>query len=76
MAVLAVAHDLAGHRLVATQWPAQVADDPAPAPVIQVHLLPRERRAPTFDAAAAVRLQGAHAATQQKALELLDMGDP
>src|SRR5262245_32554593 len=30
VAVLAVAHDLAGHGLLATQRPAQLADDPVP----------------------------------------------
>ena len=76
MAVLAVAHELAGHGRLATQRPAQRAHDPVPTAVVQVYLLPCERRAPTVDAAAAVSLQLAHAASQQKALELLDMGNP
>jgi hypothetical protein len=76
VAVLAVAHDLAGYGQLATPWPAQLADDPVPAPVIEVYLLSGERRAAAVDAAATVRLQGAHAAAQQKALELIDVGDP
>jgi hypothetical protein len=76
VAVLAVADQLVGHRLLATRSPAQSADDAMPTPLIQVYLLPGERSAPAVDAAAAVGLQFAHAAAQQKALELVHMGDP
>ena len=59
---------------VAAQRAAQLADDAPAAAVVEVHVLARQRRAPAVDAAVAVGLQGAHAAPQQQALELLDVG--
>ena len=73
MAVLEVAHDLARHRRLAAQRAAQLADDALRARLVQVDLLAGQRRAPAVGAAVAVGLQGADAAAQQHALELLDM---
>jgi hypothetical protein len=70
-----VAHDLAGDRRVAAQRATQLTYDFAAATVVQVHVLARQRGAPTVDAAVAVGLQSAQAASQQVALELLDVLD-
>ena len=74
MAVLAVPDDLARQRGLAAARTAQLADDPVLAPVVHVDALAGQRRAPAVGAAVAVGLQRADAATQQHALELLDMG--
>jgi hypothetical protein len=80
-----VADELAGERRLAARTTAQLTDDPllvsgapgyAPARAfVQVHVLAGERRAPAVGAAMPVGLEVDHAATQQKALELLDVGD-
>ena len=72
MAVLGVAHDLGRDRGLAAQRAAELADD-APGASVQVDVLAHERRAPAVGAAIAVGLQRADAATQQDALELLDV---
>ena len=70
LAVLAVAHDLAGDRRLATQHPAQLADDAAATAVVQMHVLARQRRAAAVRATLAVGLE--HAET---ALNLVGLGD-
>jgi hypothetical protein len=75
MTVLAVTHELARDRCVATQRPAQLADDPLFASVIQMDVLARQRCAPAVGAAVAIGLQRTDPAAQQEALELLYMGD-
>ena len=72
MAVLGVAHELGRDRVLAAQGAAQLADDALDARV-QMHMLAHQRRAPAVAAAVAVGLQRTDAATQQEALELLDV---
>ena len=74
VAVLAVPDQLARHGGVLAVPAAQLADDPRLAPGVDVDTLAGERRATTVVAAVPARLERAKAATQQQALELLDMG--
>jgi hypothetical protein len=71
LTVLAVAHDLTRHGRLATQRAAELADEAAGASVVDVHVLPDQRRAPAIGALVAIGLQLAHAAPQQEALELV-----
>src|SRR5438105_4879793 len=71
--VLAVAHELGGDGGLATQGAAQLAHDPLAAPLVEVHVLARERRAPAVGAAVAVGLEHVEAAPEELALELLDV---
>ena len=72
MTVLGVAHDLARHGGLAAKRAAELADDPMCASV-KVDVLAGERSATAIGTAMPVGLQGADAAAQKKALELLDM---
>lgn len=74
MPMLAMAHDLARHRRLTTQRAAQLANDTPAAPIVEVHVLSSKWCASTIDAALAPRLQLAHAAAKQEALELFDVG--
>lgn len=62
--VLAVAHELARDRGIATQRPAQLTDDPLFASVIQMDMLACERRAAAVGAAMAIGLQRTDPAAQ------------
>jgi hypothetical protein len=76
MAVLRVTHDLTRHGSLTAQRTAELANDAVGRggrASIQVDVLARERRAPTVGTAVPVGLQGADTATEQDALELLDM---
>ena len=70
VAVLGVAHDLARHRSLAAQGPAELADQACGASVVEMDMLADQRRALAVDAAVAVLLKGAEAVAQQQALEL------
>jgi len=61
--VLAVANELGRQRLLAAQLPAELAHDAPLAPLVEVHLLARQRRAPAVGAAIAIGLQRTDAAT-------------
>jgi hypothetical protein len=74
VAVLTVPDQLARHGGVLAVLAAQLADDPLPAPGVDVDTLAGERRATTVRAAVPARLERPEAATQQQALELLDVG--
>src|SRR6476660_5078575 len=69
LAVAGVAHDLAGHRRVATFGAAELADDPSAAALEDVHLLAVERGAPAVRAPPAVGFARPDAAAQQQDLE-------
>ncbi len=77
VAVLGVAHDLRGHRRLATESAAELADDSvgggADGACVQVDVLACERGASTVGAAVAVGLERTDTAPQENALELLDM---
>jgi len=60
-----MAHGLAGDGRLATQRAAELADEPAATPVVDVDVLAGQRRAPTVGTA--------NAAAQEEALELLDV---
>ena len=72
MAVLGVAHELGRDRMLATQWAAQLADDPLNTGV-QMDVLAHQRRASAVRAAIPIGLQSPYAASQLQALELLDV---
>jgi hypothetical protein len=72
MAELAMAHELAGERRGAAQLAAELAHDAGLA-LVYVDALPHEWGALTVDAAMAVGGQRPDAASQEDALELLDI---
>ena len=74
VAVLGVPDELARHWGVLATPAAQLADDPLLASGVDMDALAGERRATTVGAAVPARLERAETATQQQALELLDMG--
>src|SRR5277367_2574715 len=67
-----MAHDLGRHRSLAAQRPAELADD-ALGVSIQMDVLAREGGTSAVGAAMSVGLERTDAATQQDALQLLDM---
>jgi len=71
MAALAVAHDLAGGGRFATQGTAELADEIAAEPGVEVDALADERGAAAVAAAIAVLGEGTDAAAQEGALEAL-----
>jgi hypothetical protein len=74
--MLRVAHDLRGHRRLAAQRAAELTDDAlglGGRASIEMHMLAREGSASAVRAAMPVGLQRADTATQQNALEFLDM---
>src|SRR4051812_16477713 len=76
LAVTGVAHGLARHRRVPAQLAAELADEPRRAPgavLVEVHLLPDQRRAAAVGALRSPRLELAEPAHHQLALELLDV---
>jgi hypothetical protein len=70
MTKLAMADDLALERRPTTDLATQLADD-ATSLLVYVYVLAHERRAIAVDAAMTIGCQGADAATQEEALELL-----
>ena len=70
--MLRVAYELGRDRMFTAQWTAQLADYALNVSV-QVDVLAHERRAAAVRAAIPIGLQRADAATQQEALELLDV---
>jgi hypothetical protein len=72
--VLGVADELGGSGVLAAQGPAELADDAAVA-LEEVHALADERCATAVAAAMAIGRESADAAAQERALELLDVGD-
>lgn len=72
MAVLGVAHELRGDRVLTAQRAAQLADD-ALSVGVQVDVLAHQGRAAAVRAAIPIGLQRPDAAAQQEALELLDV---
>jgi hypothetical protein len=63
--VLAVVHDLALSGGFVAGQPAELADDPAPAPLVEVDLLTGQRSAPAVAAAVALDFGLAARAAQQ-----------
>lgn len=73
MTELAVAHKLAGERCATAQLATQLAHDPGLALVIDVDVLTHERSSIAVDASVALGRQRSDAASQEEALELLDI---
>jgi hypothetical protein len=70
---LGVAHGLDGHRRIAAQRPAELADD-AGVGAVDVHLLADKRRATAVCAAVAISREDPDATAQEEALELFGIG--
>jgi hypothetical protein len=73
--VLAVANELGRVGRIAAARTAESTDDPLVVAAVEVHVLARERRAPTVGAAVAVGLESPYPPAQQYPFELLDIGD-
>jgi hypothetical protein len=74
LTVLGVAYELTEDRGCAVRGPTELTDD-APLLLIEVYALAHQRGAPAVHAVVSIGRQGAHPATQEHALELLDVGD-